>query len=205
MNLSLELRISSKGIIEDIFSVKDIELNKEIQTAKLKLPLGKTVYYLKEKNFWDEIVNNVSPKLYVEFYKWINKYFFGNLEVDGVHNEKILCRCISYLEKDYINFLKENPSLKKTEISSTIQVGAGCGSCTQDAFKIYTKINQENLTPFDVALDLYHFIKRQKLLNTFVLKTEGVNVYLEVNEADEEKVLKTFFNNYPQFNFFINP
>ena len=101
--------------------------------------------------------------------------------------------------------MKENPSLKKTEISSTIQVGAGCGSCTQDAFKIYTKINQENLTPFDVALDLYHFIKRQKLLNTFVLKTEGVNVYLEVNVADEEKVLKTFFNNYPQFNFFINP
>ena len=166
--------------------------------------MGKPVYYLKEKKFWLEIISNVSPKLYIEFYQWINEYFFGNLEVDGVSNEKVLCRCVSYLEQDYIKFLKENPSLKKSEISSTIQVGAGCGSCTQDAFKIFTKINQENLTPFDVVLDLNNFIQRQKLLNSVVLKTEGVNVYLKVDKADEEKVLKTFFKTYSQFNFIIN-
>ena len=204
MSLNLKVRINAEGIIEDIVSLKDESLEEELQHIKLRLPLGKPVYYLKDKKFWLDIKKYTSPKLYTEFYIWINEYFFGNLEFDNVPNEKVLCRCISYLEKDYIKFLQENPSLKKSEISSTIQVGAGCGSCTMDAFKIYTEINQGNITPFDVALDLNKFIQQEKLLESFVVKTEGYNIYLEVKEADQKKRFNSFFSRYPQFDFIIN-
>ena len=49
MNLNLQLRINSEGIVEDIFSEKDDKLNKEIQRVKKKFTCGKTCLLPKRK------------------------------------------------------------------------------------------------------------------------------------------------------------
>ena len=120
--------------------------------------------------------------------------------------KKLLCRCVSYKEESFIQFLKENPSVEESEISGLIQVGAGCGSCLRDVHKIYTSINSKVITPFELVIKLDKFLYDQKIKSLKISATENDTIILNgKNDGRSVEVLTNWFMDYPSFSFSYSP
>lgn len=46
--------------------------------------------------------------------------------------EELICRCFGIYREEILDFLKENPDLKNSDITNATKAGAGCASCLDD-------------------------------------------------------------------------
>jgi len=176
-----------------------IQVSSEAQDFLRRIK-GRPSKYLLEKEFWEKLSELNDSELECALFQWVDKKFFTMIESDNVVNQKVLCRCVSYLEKDFINFLKENPSIEESEIASEIQVGAGCGSCLMDVHCIYDKVNLLKMTPFYVGIKAQSLIDERKIKGLKVVKTQDKKIYLkktlDVCEKNNFEVIQKKFKDF---------
>ena len=180
----LSINLNNQG---EILSFKfGVEVSFEVQVF-LKSMIGVSAKHFLDKEFWANLSKFNDPELERALFKWVDEKFFAVIECDDVTDEKILCRCVSYLEKDFIKFLTENPSISESEIASEIQVGAGCGSCLEDVHHIYEKANFVEMTPFYAGLKAQSLIDESQIKGLSVIKAQDSKIYLKVTSDVYEK------------------
>ena len=200
-SLTLDVDANIKDIIYDESTFSALKFSKFFNSVK-----GKEVTYLLSKEFWSSLSALKSKELSLLFYRYTSHYFFSQQELDGVENQKILCRCVSYLEKSFFEFLKENPSVKESEISGLIQVGAGCGSCLGDVHKIFTSVRSEEITAFELVIELNRFLVQSNFNHLKIISTNKKTVYLEGQASPEVlRQISAWFLDHPNFDFIISP
>lgn len=166
---------------------------------------GKPLRYLLEENFWVELKKLGSIGLLSDFYRYCNNHYFSHLENDGVSNEKVLCRCVSYLEKSFYKFVKENPTVQESEVAGLIQVGAGCGSCIGDVHEIFSTIRNREPTPFDIALRLQAFLNEQNLTHYHIEACGKDEIIISTKENSfSDGLIHTFMKDFGGIKVTIN-
>lgn len=203
--MSFKIILDSESQIIDIETDDCGEIQKHRSSFFVALK-GKPVSYLTTKSFWFELKSLNDRYLNSFFYQQVNNYFFSTQEIDHIENEKLLCRCVSYKEESFVHFLKENPSVEESEIGGLIQVGAGCGSCLRDVHRIYTSINSQVITPFELVLKLNKYLDDQGIKSIKIKSTDKYKIVLG-GESDPKvfELLTRWFVDYPSFSFVIAP
>ena len=202
--MSLVIKLDLEGNIKKIdFSYRESNAS-EIRKFLNSLE-GRPLKYILENKFWDEIKTLNSPYLQSRFYYYCNNHYFSHLENDGVSNEKILCRCVSYLEKTFYKFLKENPTVEESEVAGLIQVGAGCGSCIRDVHEIFTSLRNRRPTPFDITLKLQEFLNEQNLLDYSILSCSNNKIMIKSpGNSFSDGLIYSFMKDFSDIKVIIN-
>ena len=200
---SIHIEVGQNNEVVEAFAKKPYSAE---ATRFLSNLIGFPVKSLLAKEFWSRLSSLNYAEFEYDLFLWVNSYFFSEVEFDNIHNEKVLCRCVSYLEEHFINFLKENPTIKVSEIAKEIQVGAGCGSCFEDVHRIYESVNYNILTPFQVSLKVQEIIDQRNGSKIKVVGASGKKVFLQPTTKEDLNYLLSKINNkFPRFDFVIVP